>query len=100
MGLRALDSFPTRRSSDLVADGGRADAGDVGAGVGLGDAEAADPLALDGGDEVGLLLLLGAELQDRRRRHVGVHRDPHAQTADRKSTRLNSSHPSISYAVF
>src|SRR5690348_17379246 len=30
----------------------------------------------------------------------GVLRRPPAQDTDRKSTRLNSSHPSISYAVF
>src|SRR3712207_7776233 len=33
-----------------------------------------------------------------RRRGRGVHADPHAR--DRKSTRLNSSHANISYAVF
>src|SRR5690348_18348077 len=33
--------------------------------------------------------------------HLGVHVSPHALSErDRKSTRLNSSHPSISYAVF
>src|SRR5436309_11770011 len=30
----------------------------------------------------------------------GVHRVAHAEAADRKSTRLNSSHVKISYAVF
>ena len=64
-----------------VAHGARLDAGHVGAGVGLGDAEAGDLLALDRGHEVGLLLLLGAEGEDRRRRHVGVDRDPHRQAA-------------------
>src|SRR4051794_41283913 len=33
-------------------------------------------------------------------RVVGHRADRHAQPRDRKSTRLNSSHPSISYAVF
>ena len=47
-----------------VADRLGPDAGDVGAGAGLGDPEAADLLALDAGDEVALLLLLGAEQVD------------------------------------
>src|SRR2546428_9134259 len=35
------------------------------------------------------------------RRHLaGKHRAGHARDADRKSTRLNSSHSQISYAVF
>src|SRR5690348_18051260 len=34
------------------------------------------------------------------RRHRGGRRRRDGQTRDRKSTRLNSSHPSISYAVF
>ena len=55
--------------------------GHVGAGVGLGDAEARDLLALDRGHQVLLLLLLGAEQEDRRGGHVGVDRDPHRQAA-------------------
>src|SRR5688572_32194474 len=38
------------------------------------------------------------ELQDRARRHVGSNCD--VEVIDRKSTRLNSSHSQISYAVF
>jgi hypothetical protein len=53
-----------------------ADAGDVGARVGLGDAEARDSLAADRGREVLLLLLLGAEGEDRRRRHGCARRGP------------------------
>src|SRR5205814_9603541 len=78
--LRDLHSFPTRRSSDLP---------------GLGDPE--DPLlpelgavAAQVGDElaqdVGGLLRTGVAI------HLG--------RQDRKSTRLNSSHLGISYAVF
>src|SRR5690348_17746415 len=41
---------------------------------------------------------------DRHRSHDGGatdgHADDHVHAEDRKSTRLNSSHPSISYAVF
>ena len=43
--------------------------------------EAGDLLALDRGHEVVLLLLLGAEQVDRRRRHVRVDRDAHAEAA-------------------
>jgi hypothetical protein len=44
-----------------VALGGRADRGDVGSGARLGDPEAADQLALDGRDQVALLLILRPE---------------------------------------
>jgi hypothetical protein len=56
VGLRAVDDPLV-----AVAHRARLDAGDVGAGVGLGDAEAGDLLALDRRHEVALLLLLGAE---------------------------------------
>src|SRR5699024_12755894 len=80
---RDLHSFPTRRSSDLGARGaGRL--GDVG---GAGDAAAF--LAGGRGGSV----------------HLHPRRGPARALAlrrggDRKSTRLNSSHVSISYAVF
>ena len=56
VGLRPVDHILV-----AVAHSVRLDAGDVGAGVRLGDAEAGDLLALDRGHEVALLLLLGAE---------------------------------------
>src|SRR5256885_12269869 len=46
--------------------------------------------------DVDQLLTQGAQLRGRGRRAV----DPGAAAADRKSTRLNSSHLVISYAVF
>ena len=67
-------SSPSRTARGL-------DAGDVGAGVGLGDAEAEDLLAGDRRHDPLLLLLLGAEGEDRRHRHVGVDRDAHGQAA-------------------
>src|SRR5690606_41649001 len=79
---RGLHSFPTRRSSDLrissVADPGALDVDQAGAELGVADADVPGepPVGADGP------LLLPA---------VGV---------DRKSTRLNSSHVKISYAVF
>src|SRR5690348_18203811 len=74
---RDLHSFPTRRSSDLV-------------GLGPLVVRAAQELADDGDvrdapEALEALLLLFLE---------------EAAEEDRKSTRLNSSHPSISYAVF
>src|SRR5690242_21587079 len=69
---RDLHSFPTRRSSDLERDHGRR----------------APPL-------------LRRLLQHGAPHAAGSHRPPlHGGGADRKSTRLNSSHMSISYAVF
>src|SRR5205814_7403796 len=92
---RLLPSFPTRRSSDLVALPvvGRADAVDRG---GTGDVRrrvriehhrqlAAAPGVLDG---LAQQPPVGAD------RLVGL------AEIDRKSTRLNSSHLGISYAVF
>ena len=64
-----------------IADRGGADSGDIGSGAGLGDRQAADLLALDPGDEVALLLLLGAEQVDRRQDHVGLHREAHVGPA-------------------
>src|SRR5438876_7493317 len=74
------------------------------------------PVALEHVDAAAAHEILSAVLRDQRR-HVGrirlvavgiVHRDVRDQIrchrasplSDRKSTRLNSSHPSISYAVF
>src|SRR5690348_18208353 len=64
--------FPSRRSSDLLRNRGSLDDG-------LLPLRAAEPL-----------------------RPVAVMRQRHepGRVEDRKSTRLNSSHPSISYAVF
>src|SRR5690606_42003645 len=78
--LPYLHSFPTRRSSDLLArrNSGRG-ARDGGGGVGRR------------GTSVG---------PGRRTRGVGLHRALPVDAQDRKSTRLNSSHVKISYAVF
>src|SRR5690348_15492682 len=70
--IQELHSFPTRRSSDLISRRGRQRLGRVGA-----VAVAAAKVRVDPDD---------GRLARRQR--------------DRKSTRLNSSHPSISYAVF
>ena len=60
-GLGAVDDVAP---VDLA--GGGAQRGDVGAGSRLGDPQRADQLALDPGNQPALLLLLGAELPDRR----------------------------------
>src|SRR5205085_11098427 len=90
-------SFPTRRSSDLLGEqvllgreavGG--DGGGVEGGVGVLQGVAAGELqrAVDG-PQTALDL----------RQRLGPH-PPHLPARDRKSTRLNSSHSQISYAVF
>src|SRR5689334_24188608 len=78
---RDLHSFPTRRSSDLDDDAG-ARREDVN-----GDA---------------LLVLLDENVRQPRmgKLAVDVLADLDVLEQDRKSTRLNSSHSSISYAVF
>src|SRR5690348_18198239 len=80
-----LRSFPTRRSSDLERQAAVVDAQQVQDG---GVQVVAEGRAL--GHPVGPLVA-GAE--------ADTPLDPAARE-DRKSTRLNSSHPSISYAVF
>src|SRR5438876_5660466 len=85
-----LHSFPTRRSSDLVvlpvaAQGLRQQEVTIGAGG-------------DGGQ-------VGAQVVADRREVLALQGlfgqlPPSRRFPDRKSTRLNSSHPSISYAVF
>src|SRR5690348_18091071 len=78
---RDLHSFPTRRSSDLAKE------------------------PANDGPNV-LPVTLGGEKPERAFARVTVHPKNKAAAAvvrlnkDRKSTRLNSSHPSISYAVF
>src|SRR5205814_10169727 len=88
--LRALHSFPTRRSSDLDGLGHP------------GDSESlylnAVALAVDG-------LGLGAAVAGRLLRLAPLPAEAAAlvsliDSQDRKSTRLNSSHLGISYAVF
>src|SRR5207245_4775858 len=71
----------------------------VGAGGGLGEPEGGERAA--GGEirEPLLLLLLRPEQEDRHRPERRVRGDGD-RDRDRKSTRLNSSHGSISYAVF
>ena len=59
----------------------RLQARDVGAGARLGDRERADLLALEPGHDPALLLLLGAELEDRRHRDPDVPADPGGHAA-------------------
>src|SRR5207302_5544156 len=95
---RELLSFPTRRSSDLVrvppAHRSRRRDRDGGVDGGVGAAPGGSPGAVHA--------VLGAGQADpgggEQRRRGAVVR--HLGGADRKSTRLNSSHVKISYAVF
>src|SRR5271166_1736851 len=64
---------------DALGAGG--DGCHVRAGARLGDGQRADLLAADRGHEVALLLLLGAELPDRRRGDVDVRPDPRGGAA-------------------
>src|SRR5689334_628460 len=70
-GLGAVDDVA---AVDLAGEG--RDAGDIGAGAGLGDAEGADLLTGDPGHQPALLLLLSAEVEDRRHRDRGVGVEP------------------------
>src|SRR5207245_9245313 len=83
---RSLHSFPTRRSSDLRGDVHHA----------VWDPERLQQLLLDREQPLELALrLLGLD----EREHLDLV-EPEESEGDRKSTRLNSSHGSISYAVF
>src|SRR5438132_3924825 len=94
--LRDLHSFPTRRSSDLVEMGvGHARVDPHRLAVGL-DGEVALALALVNDAEVVVALRPGVLDLDA----AAQHRHGLVEHVDRKSTRLNSSHTVISYAVF
>src|SRR5437762_5591786 len=82
---RHLHSFPTRRSSDLLVVGRHL-------ALALEHPDGDRGLVVLGGRE-GLALL-------RRDRRVAVDQPGEDAAQDRKSTRLNSSHRCISYAVF
>src|SRR5207253_11441509 len=94
--LRLLHSFPTRRSSDLNRDAARA-------------AALSSDLSGGAAAERGEICRVGEAIrsteEDAPRQHRGhrariTTRVGTARPADRKSTRLNSSHVAISYAVF
>src|SRR5207249_11991006 len=89
---RDLHSFPTRRSSDLQLDRYRF------RGYGRGNRLKAG-LQLGGANlsRTALRLFGGGATRSRLVQKKG---DPARKVRDRKSTRLNSSHVSISYAVF
>src|SRR5690606_40034711 len=94
--LRALPAFPTRRSSDLAQEpslehlvGARADARDERAGV------ERRLLHL-----VVVVLRVAVQLELAHLDEGEVAVGPNLGEVDRKSTRLNSSHVKISYAVF
>src|SRR5699024_12510542 len=88
---RSLRPFPTRRSSDLGALAALLDArlGLRVEGDGVGAQRRGGGVAL---------VLSAAGLRLREANQRGAH--GHSSSLDRKSTRLNSSHVSSSYAVF
>src|SRR5205085_11311276 len=98
--LQALPSFPTRRSSDLVLGGVlRAHSAPVEPVVERRDGLAQLPHA--GHGRVILVGGIDVDMVQARRRSGQLARLglALAETGDRKSTRLNSSHSQISYAV-
>src|SRR5207253_11452816 len=83
--LRALHSFPTRRSSDLSE--ARSAEGPLGVRTIRGSVSASVAIRPSPGRASPLL-------------SISVNKRGFAAKRDRKSTRLNSSHVAISYAVF
>src|SRR5207249_11134671 len=95
-----LPSFPTRRSSDLRVEGRVDRRVEADREVGAEDVVVDRP-----GDAGHLHAVLGGEQRGATKRAVSADDDQPfdsgaLQHGDRKSTRLNSSHVSISYAVF
>src|SRR5207249_9236454 len=81
-----LHSFPTRRSSDLTMFNSVPTRFAYTSGIAFSIARAGRILSKNGFDVAGEALMMA--------------RSSAPSSADRKSTRLNSSHVSISYAVF
>src|SRR5207248_6864305 len=97
---RSLTPSPTRRSSDLAAHPADDEAR-------IDDRRTRDPALLDGLSQrgVGVVAVVAHVPDDREtgREHLDAVRrrlDRAQRRRDRKSTRLNSSHRTISYAVF
>src|SRR5437868_10217372 len=91
--IRALHSFPTRRSSDLHID--------ARVKLDVNERRSVD-VALEAGNVTETVTVTSAQLQVETQSAVAsnvINGDQVVQL-DRKSTRLNSSHVSISYAVF
>src|SRR5207247_3806635 len=91
-----LHAFPTRRSSDLLRDDGALERPE-GA---RRDPEARGAQRIDPGGDAGRIAAAG-DLRRRDRHRADLPGAGHRiAPEDRKSTRLNSSHEWISYAVF
>ena len=75
-----------------VAAGDRRDPRHVRARIRLGDRQGRDLLAPDRRHHPLPLLLLGAELEHRRRRHLGLHGDGHAEPAAAGASHLLGQH--------
>src|SRR5207248_10148170 len=89
-----LHSFPTRRSSDLAELANRHS----------GSGAQRDESPIRGGEVDAVVprrnTAVGEISEAGARRHLCVETPLHVSGQDRKSTRLNSSHRTISYAVF
>src|SRR5207249_12256951 len=93
-----LPSFPTRRSSDLMGRATRT--GYDGPGVRPAFTRKFEELTMTTVTVLSDLDYLAAPPESRIEARLSFKRVGHSVMADRKSTRLNSSHVSISYAVF
>src|SRR5206468_8934808 len=92
--IRDLHSFPTRRSSDLFAGGLTKEVGDFSRGVSRQPLQAGDP-------KLGVFICYESIFPDDVRQFANQGAQVLVNISkDRKSTRLNSSHDQISYAVF
>src|SRR5205085_11453743 len=91
----ALHSFPTRRSSDLLPDDEQREKASVRL-IAEMQQRAGDNAERDRAQPIGMLAKIGAHERDGND-GAEASRQPRQ---DRKSTRLNSSHSQISYAVF
>ena len=95
IGLRAVGDPHLAAVDDVVvAVGARIglDRGDVGSGAGLGNADAGDRIAGDGGREEFAAQRVRAEAGERRGRHVGLHADRHRHAAAADGAELLGHH--------
>src|SRR5699024_12547389 len=95
--LPVLAPFPTRRSSDLRQSRPACPTGPRRDRPGCGDGEGDDA---QGGREMGALSVAGLPAEAGEKLMQAQPAKVDRWLEDRKSTRLNSSHVSISYAVF
>src|SRR3712207_2772502 len=95
-GLRAKDAFTLRRSQMLLASSRREEVPQIAKNLACGQQTVRD--AIHDFNARGVEALMAKSSRPRRTRDAFD--EDSAEALDRKSTRLNSSHANISYAVF